>query len=410
MKYSILVPAFAAGTALAEVGAWGQCGGNGWTGEKVCIAGYTCKYSNDWYSQCLPGTAAVTTTSTAKATTTTSTSTVKATTTSVATTLKTSTTSSAPSTTSSAAASGKLKWLGVNQSGAEFGDGIFPGRWGTEFIFPDSAAIKTLVAQGYNIFRVAFSMERLIPTTLTSAPSAAYLQNLTNSVNAITDLGAYAILDPHNFGRYYGNIITDTAGFQTWWTTVAKPFASNSKVIFDTNNEYHDMDQTLVLNLNQAAINGIRAAGATSQYIFVEGNSYSGAWTWTNVNTNLAALTDPQNKIIYEMHQYLDSDGSGTSATCVSTDIGASRIASATAWLRANGKQGIIGEFAGGANSDCLQAVTGLLNHLKVNSDVWLGGLWWAGGPWWGNYIYSFEPPSGTGYSYYNSLLKSYAP
>jgi len=28
----------------------------------------------------------------------------------------------------------------------------------------------------------------------------------------------------------------------------------------------------------------------------------------------------------------------------------------------------------------------------------------------WGNYIYSFEPPSGTGYTYYNSLLKTYAP
>lgn len=40
------------------------------------------------------------------------------------------------------------------------------------------------------------------------------------------------------------------------------------------------MDNTLVANLNQAAINGIRAAGATSQYIFVEGNSYTGAWTW----------------------------------------------------------------------------------------------------------------------------------
>ena len=82
------------------------------------------------------------------------------------------------------------------------------------------------------------------------------------------------------------------------------------------------MDQTLVLNLNQAAINGIRAAGATSQYIFVEGNSYTGAWTWVDVNSNLKDLTDPQNKIVYEMHQYLDSDGSGKSETCVSTTIG----------------------------------------------------------------------------------------
>jgi hypothetical protein len=39
----------------------------------------------------------------------------------------------------------------------------------------------------------------------------------------------------------------------------------------------HDMDQSLVVNLNQAAINGIRAAGATSQYITVEGNDWTRA-------------------------------------------------------------------------------------------------------------------------------------
>ncbi|KAF4570100.1 Exoglucanase 1 [Pleurotus pulmonarius] len=32
---------------------WGQCGGNGYTGPTTCVAGSTCTYSNDWYSQCL---------------------------------------------------------------------------------------------------------------------------------------------------------------------------------------------------------------------------------------------------------------------------------------------------------------------------------------------------------------------
>lgn len=82
------------------------------------------------------------------------------------------------------------------------------------------------------------------------------------------------------------------------------------------------------------------------------------------------------------MHQYLDSDGSGTSATCVSSDIGLQRVEGATAWLRTNKKLGVIGEFAGGANSVCLAAVKGMLDHMKANSDVWLGALWWGGGPW----------------------------
>jgi endoglucanase len=266
------------------------------------------------------------------------------------------------------------------------------------------------MSQGYNVFRIPFSMERMAPTTMTNTLDAAYLANYTATVNYITAAGGWAIIDPHNFGRYYGNIITDTAGFQTFWTNLATQYKSNSKVIFDTNNEYHEEDQTLVLNLNQAAINGIRAAGATTQYIMVEGNSWSGAWTWNTTNTNLVSLTDPQNKIVYEMHQYLDSDGSGTSDVCVSSTIGAERVSGATAWLKANGKLGFLGEFAGGANSVCMSAITGMLDHMKANSDVWLGACWWGGGPWWGSYIYSFEPPSGTAYTYYNSALAKYLP
>jgi len=267
---------------------------------------------------------------------------------------------------------------------------------------------QTLINQGYNTFRVAFSMERLVPTTLSGSFDQGYLKNLTDSVNFITNAGAWAIIDPHNFGRYYDNVITDTAAFRTFWTNVGRHFAANPRLVFDTNNEYHTMSQDLVLQLNQQAINGIRAAGATSQYIMVEGNSWSGAWTWNTTNDNLKALTDPQDKIVYQMHQYLDSDGSGTSDVCVSTQIGVQRVVGATNWLRQNGKLGFLGEFAGGANSVCKEAVTGLLNHLRDNSDVWTGALWWAGGPWWGDYIFSFEPPSGTGYANYNSLLRNY--
>lgn len=83
------------------------------------------------------------------------------------------------------------------------------------------------------------------------------------------------MLNPHNYGRYYGQIITDTAGFGAWWQTVAAQYKSNTKVIFDTNNEFNTMPGQLVAQLNQAAINGIRAAGATSQIINVEGNGES---------------------------------------------------------------------------------------------------------------------------------------
>lgn len=64
-------------------------------------------------------------------------------------------------------------------------------------------------------------------------------------------------------------------------TTLAGKFKTNDKVIFDCNNEPHDMGPaTLTAELMQACINGIRAAGATTQYIFVEGTSWTGAHSW----------------------------------------------------------------------------------------------------------------------------------
>ena len=112
----------------------------------------------------------------------------------------------------------------------------------------------------------------------------------------------------------------------------------------------------------------------------------------------MAGLKDPSDKIVYEMHQYLDSDGSGTSTACVSTSIGKERITEATAWLKANKKKGIIGETAGGANAQCINALKGMLSCMEDNSDVWTGWLWWGAGPWWGDYMYGMEPPSGTAY------------
>ncbi|KAE8443949.1 hypothetical protein EG329_001172 [Mollisiaceae sp. DMI_Dod_QoI] len=294
-----------------------------------------------------------------------------------------------------------FQFFGVNESGAEFGNTALPGQLGKDYTWPPTATIDTLVGKGLNIFRIPIMMERVIPTTMTGTFNQTYLDGLTTYVNYITGKGAYAIVDPHNFARYYNKVITDYAGFQAFWKTLATVFASNSKVIFDCNNEPHDMGTASVPQLMQACINGVRAAGATTQYIFVEGTSYSGAWTWTtnSGNTNLATLTDPQDLIIYEMHQYLDSDGSGTSATCVSATIGSERITAATNWLKTNNKKGIIGEFAGGANAQCESAVTDMLTYMGKHTDVWLGALWWGGGPWWGTYIYGMEPPSGVAYT-----------
>ncbi|KAI9149017.1 4-O-methyl-glucuronoyl methylesterase [Paramyrothecium foliicola] len=39
----------------AQSGAWGQCGGTGWSGASTCVSGYYCSVVNQWYHQCIPG-------------------------------------------------------------------------------------------------------------------------------------------------------------------------------------------------------------------------------------------------------------------------------------------------------------------------------------------------------------------
>ncbi|PVH82782.1 carbohydrate-binding module family 1 protein [Cadophora sp. DSE1049] len=42
----------------AQQTAWGQCGGLTWKGAITCVNGYVCTFSSEYYSQCIPGTAA----------------------------------------------------------------------------------------------------------------------------------------------------------------------------------------------------------------------------------------------------------------------------------------------------------------------------------------------------------------
>ncbi|KAK3495756.1 glycosyl hydrolase family 61-domain-containing protein [Neurospora crassa] len=52
-KASNSQPTNGGNSAVRAAALYGQCGGKGWTGPTSCASG-TCKFSNDWYSQCLP--------------------------------------------------------------------------------------------------------------------------------------------------------------------------------------------------------------------------------------------------------------------------------------------------------------------------------------------------------------------
>jgi endo-1,4-beta-xylanase len=57
--YFAVVGLSSTSAVLAAVAPYGQCGGNGFSGETSCSDGWSCNKVNDWYSQCVQGAAAV---------------------------------------------------------------------------------------------------------------------------------------------------------------------------------------------------------------------------------------------------------------------------------------------------------------------------------------------------------------
>lgn len=307
----------------------------------------------------------------------------------------------APTPTPSPAA---LTWRGVSLAGAEFGAGNLPGTYGSDYIYPTVASVGYFRGKGMNTVRLPFLWERLQPT-LNQPLDAAELGRLTSFVTQVGASGSTVLLDPHNYARYRGNLIGSSAvpnaAFADFWTRLATQFKGNDKVLFGLMNEPNTMPTEQWLSAANAGLAAIRAVGA-GNVVMVPGNAWTGAHSWAESGYGtpnaivMKGIVDPGHNMVFEAHQYLDADSSGTSPNCVSATIGAERLQVFTAWLRTNGYRGFLGEFAGGANATCNQAVSNMLTYVEANSDVWTGWTWWAAGPWWGSYMYSIEPNGGT--------------
>ncbi len=302
-----------------------------------------------------------------------------------------------------------IAYRGVNLAGAEFGEGSLPGTHGSHYVYPDPRYAGGYTSQDYfigdqgmSVVRLPFRWERLQPTRR-AALEAAELARLTTTVNSITGKGASVILDPHNYARYHGQLIGSGiphADFADFWARLAQVFRGNPRVIFGLMNEPHDMPTEQWASAANAAITAIRNAAA-SNLILVPGNAWTGAHSWsqnwygTPNATVMLGVTDPGNNYAFEVHQYLDADSSGTSATCVSATIGSQRLQGFTNWLKQHKRRGFLGEFGAGASSTCLAALDDMLAHVHASPDVWLGWTYWAAGPWWGDYFMSLEPRNG---------------
>ncbi|KAG2053136.1 glycoside hydrolase [Suillus hirtellus] len=324
-----------------------------------------------------------------------------------------------------AKASAPLRFAGVNIAGFDFGcgtDGTCVASGAVPPIHKLSGIdglgqMQHFVNDGYNVFRLPVGWQYLTNDKMTGVLDKTQFAKYNTLVSDCLSTGAYCEIDIHNYARYNGQIIGQGGPsnkiFAELWSNIASHWKNETKVIFGVMNEPHDIPNITAWAASvQSAVTAIREAGAKTQMILLPGTDYASAKTFVSSGSAnaLAKVKNPDGtftNLIMDVHRYLDYDGSGTNAECVTNGIEDSWTPLAT-WLRANGRKAFNTETGGGNVESCVKYLSQQISYQASQSDVILGYIGWAAGAFATNYVLS-QVPSYSGTSWNDTLLVSMA-
>jgi endoglucanase len=301
---------------------------------------------------------------------------------------------------------------GFNLAGAEFRPQTMPGKHKTDYLWPDSTDIALYANTGALVLRIPLRWERM-QRRLHGPLDREELARLDQVVMAAAERNLTIIIDVHNYGQYGGALIgspqVPVAAFSDFWSRLASHYKDVPNVMFGLMNEPYKQSAAKWAAIARQALLAIRSAGA-HQPVLLPGTHWSGAHSWLKggKTSNAAAFEnfeDPAGTFMFDLHQYLDIDSSGTHATCVSEDIGERRINKVTLWLRANGYHAFLSEFGASAEPLCLKAMKNMLAYMDQNNDVWKGWSYWGASRWFGKYMFNVYPPDPKRYPQLEVLL-----
>ncbi len=291
---------------------------------------------------------------------------------------------------------------GVNLAGAEFNGDKIPGVLFKDYIYPDSAQIEYFAAAGANAIRLPFLWERLQPALNTSLDKTE-LSHIKTVVALAKARGLCVVLDVHNYGSYRGKAIgspeVPISAFTDLWKRLALEFNDASLTAYGLMNEPTHLSIAQWATVAQTTVNALRQTGATN-LILISGGRWSGAHEWekqfSGVSNAIAfrSFSDPLHRTYLEVHQYADSDYSGTHAQCVAADTLVGIFEEINRWAKAHHQKLFLGEFGVPPTPACLAGLNAMLAQTQDKA-VWGGWTYWTAGSWWGNYPLSIEPLKG---------------
>jgi endoglucanase len=308
----------------------------------------------------------------------------------------------------------EVNW-GVNLAGAEFGDPTrVPGVHGQDYWYPNGVgepkSLQYYASKNLKLVRFPIKWER-VQRTLGGALDATEMARVHAFVDEANSLGMKVILDIHNYCRYRVNgsyyrvlgtsALTD-ANLADLWRRLALEFRNKNLFAYDLMNEPHGLasgygspaGQAIWKNAAQATINAIRTVD-TATPIMISGYEWSQATAWVTLSDSLRTLSDSSNKLIFQAHQYMDKNQSGTYENNgnfdfsfhagTNTQVGSERLKPFIDWLRKYNLKGFVGETSvpGNNQSGWNTALRNMLETIKDADDVLVGFTYWAGGPRW---------------------------
>ncbi|KZT02406.1 glycoside hydrolase family 5 protein [Laetiporus sulphureus 93-53] len=294
---------------------------------------------------------------------------------------------------------------GVNTAGYDF-TVYTNGSFTNSAAMPPAWQYAHFSAEGANLYRVPFAWQEMTPVLGGPINMTFFNEEYDVTVQAAlaSSPNAHAIVDLHNYARWNGGIIAQggptNEQYASIWTQLAALYGNNDRLLLGIMNEPHDLDIPTWAESVQYVVNAIRSTGATN-YLLLPGSNYTSAQTFpTGAGPYLLDVTDPlfgnTERLIFDVHKYLDYDNSGTHAECVTNNTVV--LETLVSWMQANGnRQAVLSETGGGDTASCEEYLGQELAYVKSAYPSLVGFSVWAAGSFATDYILSMTPyPNGT--------------